>query len=92
MLTLTDTASNIVKAIIDQNPGAETVGLRINAPETGAELGVGIAEAPEPADAVIEQDGARVYLDEGATLVLSDKVLDAQVASDGSVSFAVGQQ
>lgn len=94
MLTLTETASNVVKAIIDQNPDVENAGLRINSEgtATNAELGVSVAEAPEASDQVLEQDGARVFLDEGATIALADKVLDAQVASDGSVSFAIGQQ
>lgn len=94
MLTLTETASNVVKAIIEQNPEVENAGLRINAQGTdeNAELGVAVVEAPEATDQVLEHDGARVFLDEGATIALADKVLDAQVGSDGSVSFAIGQQ
>ncbi|MCW4386188.1 iron-sulfur cluster assembly accessory protein [Salinibacterium sp. SYSU T00001] len=93
MLTLTETASNVVKAIIDQNPEVENAGLRINSQGAdAAELGVAVVEAPEASDQVLEQDGARVFLDEGATVALADKVLDAQVGSDGSVSFAIGQQ
>lgn len=94
MLTLTETATNVVKAIIEQNPDVENAGLRINADGTDAtaELGVAVVEAPQESDQVLEQDGARIFLDEGATVALADKVLDAQVGSDGSVSFAIGQQ
>lgn len=94
MLTLTETASNVVKAIIDQSPDVDHAGLRINSQgaEANAELGVAVVEAPEASDQVLEQDGARVFLDEGATVALADKVLDAQVGNDGSVSFAIGQK
>jgi iron-sulfur cluster assembly protein len=94
MLTLTETASTVVKAIIEQSPDAEHAGLRINSEGTdaNAELGVAVVEAPDDRDQVLEQDGARVFLDDGARIALADKVLDAQVGSDGSVSFAIGQQ
>lgn len=94
MLTLTDSATTVVKAIIDQNPGAESVGVRINSQGADAnfELGVAVVAAPEEADIVVEHDGARVFLDETATTLLADKVLDAQVGQDGSVNFAIGQQ
>lgn len=94
MLTLTETASSVVKAIINQNPEAQEAGLRINSegPDVNAGLGVAIVTAPDGGDLVLEQDGARVFLDEGATIALDDKVLDAQVAGDGSVTFAIGQQ
>jgi iron-sulfur cluster assembly protein len=94
MLTLTETASNVVKAIIEQSPDTENAGLRINSQgvDASAELGVAVVDAPEASDQVLEHDGARVFLDEGATVALADKVLDAQVGNDGSVSFAIGQQ
>lgn len=93
MLTLTENASHVVKAIIAQTPETDGGGLRINAEESGSsELGVAVAPAPEPTDAVVEQDGARVFLDENATAALADKVLDAEVDKDSSVRFDIGQQ
>lgn len=93
MLTLTETATNVVKAIVAQGPSTETGGLRINAADTASpELAVAVAEKPEASDAIIDTEGARVYLDENASVVLADKVLDAQVDEDGSVRFAIGQQ
>ncbi len=41
---------------------------------------------------MVEQDGATVFLDESATLLLDDKVLDAAVDPEGQVEFALGQQ
>ena len=45
-----------------------------------------------PEDQVIEQDGATVYVDESATALLDDKVLDGGVDADGNIEFALGQQ
>ena len=78
MLTLTQNATLIVKEIADQQGGAEGTGLRITAGVDEPGLTVTTAELPEPGDQVLEQDGATVYLDEGAATMLDDKVLDAE--------------
>ena len=41
---------------------------------------------------MVEQDGATVYLDENASLLLDDKVLDAAVDDEGRVEFGLAQQ
>ena len=51
-----------------------------------------IRREPEPADAVVEADGARVFLDSTAQAALDDQVLDAQMNEDGSVRFALAAQ
>lgn len=92
MLTLTETASTVVKTIVDRDSGAEDAGLRINTEsEGGSEFSVTIAPA-EPTDAVVEKDGAKVFLGENAVAALDDKVLDAEVHEDGSVRFALSNQ
>ena len=93
MLTLTEDASTIVKTIADQTPGAEEGGLRISADDSGStEFAVAVTAAPEPQDEVIEQSGARVFLEENAAVTLSDKVLDAQIDEQGAVRFAIGDR
>ena len=93
MLTLTDTASTVVKVIVERTPDSENAGLRIAADEVGAvDFKVGIAPAPEPTDTVVESDGAKVFLEENAAVALDGKILDAQVADDGSVQFALANQ
>ncbi len=93
MLTLTQNATLIVKEIADQSGGTEGAGLRITA-EPGPEAGLSVttAETAEPGDAVLEQDGATVYLDQDAATMLDDKVLDAAVDESGRVEFALGVQ
>ena len=94
MLTLTDNAADIVKKIADSVPESDQPGLRISEAEPGAEgsLALTPVAAPEPGDEVVDNDGARVFLDTAAAELLGDKVLDAQVDPDGSVQFGLGQQ
>ena len=93
MLTMTPTATTVVRALVDQNTEQDAAGLRITSGGPGSEdFVVALSEAPEPSDAVVEDAGARVFLDEDAVLVLDDKVLDASVDDGGAVQFAIGSQ
>jgi iron-sulfur cluster assembly protein len=93
MLTLTENAATAVTSIVTGAQGGPDAGLRIREaaePATGFELG--ISSNPEPQDAVVEVSGARVFLDEDAAALLDDRVLDAEVAQDGGVRFALVTQ
>jgi Fe-S cluster assembly iron-binding protein IscA len=93
MLTLTENASAIVNEITSQPGLAETAGLRItteNTPEPA--LAVSAAQQGEPGDQVVEQNGAKIYLDASAAELLDDKVLDAAVDPSGKVEFALAVQ
>jgi iron-sulfur cluster assembly protein len=91
MLTMTSNAADVVKKIVEQNVADHDAGLRIS---RAADESLALTPVPgsEPGDQVVEESGARVFLDEGAASVLDDKVLDATVGADGSVQFAVGVQ
>jgi iron-sulfur cluster assembly protein len=93
MLTLTENASTIIKDITTQPGLADTAGLRISS-EVADEptFAVSAAEAPEPGDHTLDQDGATIYLDQGAAVLLEDKVLDAAVDPEGKVEFALALQ
>jgi iron-sulfur cluster assembly protein len=93
MLTLTDQATSAVKTITAQFPDISEGGVRIQgsgSPESQFQLSV--VPGPQPADSVVENDGARVFLDTDAAVVLDDRVLDAQVDGQGGVQFAVTSQ
>ncbi|KQQ43947.1 MULTISPECIES: hypothetical protein [unclassified Nocardioides] len=96
MLFLTENAQSIVTDLAAQpaqpgQPGA--AGLRIvSESEVEPALLVSTAAAPEPGDVTVEQDGATVYLDQTAALLLDDKILDAAVHPDGKVEFALAVQ
>jgi iron-sulfur cluster assembly protein len=93
VLTLTENASTVVKTLVDQTGAAEEGGLRISqdAPDSPA-LHVIPSEAPQPGDQVLEEDGARVFLEEIAADTLDDKILDAQVDDQGGVQFTIAPQ
>lgn len=90
MLTLTENASTIVKTIVEQTVGSEDAGLRFSADQAQAgALSVSPVAAGEPGDQLVEQGGAKVYLEESAAVALSDQVLDAEVDPAGSVQFSI---
>jgi iron-sulfur cluster assembly protein len=93
VLTLTENASTVVKSIVDQGGGVQEGGLRISqdAPDSPA-LHVIPAQQPQPGDQVVEEEGARVFLEETAAETLDDKILDAQVDDNGGVQFTIAEQ
>jgi iron-sulfur cluster assembly protein len=91
MLTLTDTASVLIKNLTDQT-ASEEAGLRISAAEGTPNLTVDVTASPEPNDTVVEHTGARVFLEETAAAALDDKELDAQVDEAGAIRFAINDQ
>lgn len=91
MLTLTSTAAEVVRRLVDQSPAPESSGLRIAAGEhtgQGVPLEISLVVEPEADDETVEQSGATVYLDPGAAELLDDKLLDAQVSED-QVTFVL---
>lgn len=93
MLTMTDTAAEAVKTIVSRVPNVPDDGgvrIRDTGTDTGFELSV--APAPEATDTIVQSAGANVFLDEGAASALDDRVLDAELARDGSVRFALAVQ
>ncbi len=90
MLALTENVTEIVKKLSEEVPAI--TGLRIAAEADGQSLSVSPADQAAPDDQVLEQDGAIVYVDETASVMLADKVLDGGVDEDGNIQFALGQQ
>lgn len=91
MLTLTENASNIVSTIVDKQIESEDGGLRISGPTDGS-FAIAAVAAGEPGDTIVESGEAKVYLEESASQVLDDKILDAQVSQEGDVQFQLAQQ
>lgn len=79
MLTMTETARNLIRLIPEESRFADTAGLRIreaSASESG--LGVAPADAPAADESTVEHDGARVFLDPESADRLSDSELDVE--------------
>ena len=94
MLVLTEAAAEAVKTLTSTPQGPEGAGLRISSAESGDPGSLRVAAAPGPGenDQVIEAAGAHVYLEPLAAAFLEDKVLDAQVGTDGMAHFSLGLQ
>lgn len=90
MLALTENVTEIVKTLTQEVP--EFSALRIAVEPDGQSLSVSPADQAAPGDQVLEQDGATVYVEETASVMLADKVLDGGVDDEGNIEFALGQQ
>jgi iron-sulfur cluster assembly protein len=94
LLALTDRAVQAVKEVVSSSEVTpQTGGLRMTADQAGAEarLQLSIVALPGEDDEVIEEHGARLFLDHDAALLLEDKVLDASVERD-QVAFMLADQ
>jgi len=94
LLALTDGAAQAVKDIISSSDElAETGGLRLVAERAGTQANFHLSVVPLPAedDEVIEEQGARVFLEPEAASLLDDKILDASV-EQSQVTFAIADQ
>jgi len=94
VLALTESAVEAVKGIVSSAGGVpESGGLRLAADEPGAESGFRLSVVGLPAedDEVIEEQGARVFLERRAASLLDDKVLDASLEQN-QVAFTLTEQ
>jgi Fe-S cluster assembly iron-binding protein IscA len=80
LLALTDSAVEAVKGIVSSSEVPETGGLRMV-----------VVPLPAEDDEVIDEQGARVFLEPEAATLLDDKVLDADVEQD-RVAFTIADQ
>ena len=94
MLTLTPTAADAVRRLVDDAPTDTAEGLRIapgEASPAGTSLALSIVDGPEVDDQEISDGGARVYLEQEVAMFMDDKVLDAEVEETG-VRFSIRDQ
>lgn len=86
MLTLTEHAQTAVRTLTQRPQAPESAGLRITPGKEGLELML-VAE-PVPGDALIDDGGARVFVEPQVAQLLDEQTLDAEVADeDGNVNF-----
>lgn len=96
MLTMTDTAAEVIHEITVNHGAPGDHGLRIT-PEPqpdGAAFAIALAPGPAPEDTVVEaRDGdAQIYLEPGAEAMLHDKLLDVEISEEGEVVFLFTSQ
>jgi iron-sulfur cluster assembly protein len=94
VLAITDTAAEAIRGIVSAPELPDGAGLRIatqpgSAPASALE--VTVAETPAETDQVVDELGARVFVEADAVPLLDDKLLDAQI--EGSrVGFTLSEQ
>jgi iron-sulfur cluster assembly protein len=94
MLALTDSAVEAVQEILSSSEETpETGGLRLVAERAGAQTSfqLSVVALPGEDDEVIEEEGARVFLDPEAASLLEGKVLDASF-EENEVGFTIVDQ
>jgi Fe-S cluster assembly iron-binding protein IscA len=90
MLTITPSAATAISAIVSSSPVPEG-GLKISGgPQNDSEVAfqLSVVDGPGESDAVVEEQGSRVFVEETAAPFLDDAVLDAQV-EEGQVRFSL---
>ncbi|WP_433328547.1 Fe-S cluster assembly protein HesB [Spirillospora sp. CA-294931] len=93
MLTLTTGAVQVIRAVTANNPEMPPeTGIRIESGTDGSDaLRLSVAPQPEDGDQIVEEEGAKVYLEPNAAVLLDDKTLDAQVDQQGDVAFSIAE-
>ena len=83
MLTLTDNAQFAIRSLTGSEAAPDGAGVRIattpGSDGSAPELALAIVPEPAPGDQVVDNDGARVYLDSAAAIMLDEQTLDASV-------------
>jgi iron-sulfur cluster assembly protein len=93
MLTITDSAVSAIRSLTSQPDLPVDTGLRIVKQGAGAPaFELALTEGPAAGDQVVEEGGARVFVDRAAAAVLEDKALDAQVTDQGDLAFHISDQ
>jgi iron-sulfur cluster assembly protein len=94
MLTITEQAEEALDAVVAAENAPEGAGIRISQGVTAngqPAMGLALAVAPEPGDAVVEEANVPVFLAPEVAELLDDKVLDAQVEGD-QIAFKIEVQ
>jgi iron-sulfur cluster assembly protein len=92
VLTLTDRAAETIRALTSQPGVPADVGLRMSLPG-GADGSLMLSlEQRQPEDAVVEDAGARVFIQQDAAAMVDNQELDGQLDDEGQASFMLGSQ
>jgi iron-sulfur cluster assembly protein len=96
MLVLTEAAAEVVKSVTSTPEAPAGAGLRIvsaaQGPDEPGLLKISAVDGPAEQDQIVEGNGALVFLESEAAIVLDNKVLDARVDEQGQPYFTVGDQ
>lgn len=88
MLRLTDNAKAAITGITSQSGLPDTGGVRLSLTPDADEVEMSLSPQPETGDEVIDEDGARVFVEEAASTLLAEHMLDAESGPEG-IGFAL---
>ena len=87
MLTLTDRAAATIRTLTSQPGIPADTGLRMSLQDSEAGTLALSLDSPQPDDAIIEDGGARVFVQRDAADIVEDRELDAELDDQGRASF-----
>ncbi|MDH6462806.1 iron-sulfur cluster assembly protein [Micromonospora sp. A200] len=87
MLKMTDNAVMVIRDLALQQDVAQDGGLRIAADTDAGSLTIELVPEPAQGDKVVDNQGARIFLDPDAAELLEDTSVDAVVDDEGVVQF-----
>lgn len=94
MLAISHGAAEVIKQAVSSAQIPDEGGIRISAEPIGSEsvrLDLSLVMNPESGDAIVEQEGAKVFVERDVAPLLDDKVLDASIEAD-QVAFSIVEQ
>jgi iron-sulfur cluster assembly protein len=86
MLSITEDAATLIRTLTNAEP-SDQKGLRIIVDPVNHSLSMSIAGGPAPADAVVTNGDARVFLSSLAAHRLDGRTLRADISGDRSLFF-----
>lgn len=90
MLTISSRAMAVIRRVTDHQLLDRRSGVRIARTSSSSDaLEVSAVDEPEPGDAVVERDGARLYLGPDAAERVEDAELDARDEGGDRVQFVL---
>jgi Fe-S cluster assembly iron-binding protein IscA len=93
MLTITDSAVSAIRSLTSQPDLPVDTGLRIMKQGAGTPaFQLALTEGPAAGDQVVEEGGARLFVEPAAAAALEDKALDAEVNEQGDLAFHISDQ
>lgn len=94
MLTITSDAADAIRTVVDAAELPDLGGMRISTGSLssngrGPTLELQIVDSPDPEDEVLDDEGAKVFLDPLAAAHLENKTLDADYEAGGEIRFSL---
>jgi iron-sulfur cluster assembly protein len=94
VLAISQGAAEVIKQLVSSGQVPEEGGIRVSAAsidDQSMKLDLSLALSPEPGDAIVEEEGANVFVEQRVVPFLDDKTLDVSVEAD-RVIFSIVEQ